>query len=431
MQFTRLHSIILISLVLFCLAGLAFVQMSWLKGAKSIRKEQLEERIHITVEQIQVALDQGLPISSHLGGSRQHLNTDTSTSIPLTTRHIIDSVLRTNRLSMPYEFGISSCKTKQFNWFSRADLETQIRAGYEVQLNSCIFFNQKNRSDHLHFYMLFPQQEVLIFRQMATAIGSSIFFILLLILAFIYLLSTVFRQKKLAEMKSDFINNLTHEFKTPIASIALASNTLKKLDVVHQSPKAMNYLQLINQEGKRLENHIDKVLQMASIDSGTVQLELIKMEPNKVIKKVADSLQIMLERQKGQIQLDLEETPIQILADPMHFFNMIYNLVDNAIKYNQESAFIRITSAREDGRWHVRIQDNGIGMSKEVQSQVFQRFYRQYQGDVHDVKGFGLGLTYVKRMADAHGAQVKLDSQLHHGTTFQLIFPQYYAEDYV
>ncbi|MEM6378805.1 MAG: HAMP domain-containing sensor histidine kinase [Bacteroidota bacterium] len=417
MQFTRLHSIILISLVLFCLAGLTFIQLSWLKGAKSIREAELEDQLHITFEQIQTALNQRL--------AAPH------TSIPWVTQHTVDSILSLNRLSMPYEFGISSCKTKQFNWFSKPEMEEQIREGYQAQLSKCIFFNQANKADHLHFYMIFPQREVLIFRQMATAIGSSIFFILLLILAFIYLLSTIFRQKKLSEMKSDFINNLTHEFKTPIASIALAANTLKKLDVVHQSPKALNYLQLINQEGKRLENHIDKVLQMASMDSGTVQLEMLSVEPNKIIKKVVNSLQVMLDQQNGSIELDLHQVPIFITADPMHFFNMVYNLIDNAIKYNNDPVFIHVTSTVKNGFWELYIQDNGIGMSKEVQNQIFQRFYRQNQGDVHDVKGFGLGLAYVKRMAEAHGAEVKLESQLGHGTTFRLIFPQHDNEDYV
>jgi two-component system phosphate regulon sensor histidine kinase PhoR len=170
---------------------------------------------------------------------------------------------------------------------------------------------------------------------------------------------------------------------------------------------------------------------MASIDAGTVQLDQQQIAPNTIIEKVISSLNIMLEKKNGQLHLELLEAPHNIQADSMHFFNIVYNLVDNAIKYNEGQPVIHIRSRITDSGWQLSVQDNGIGMNMAVQKQVFQRFYRQHADDIHDVKGFGLGLTYVKRMMDAHQGQVHITSQVNQGSTFQLTFPNYYFEQYV
>lgn len=422
MKFTRLHSIIIITLVLLSLAGLSFIQLNWLQGAKVIREEKILERLNKVTESIQATLDRELASKKYLPARCDTDRQIKAEALIRDTEHLIDSILRAENLNMPFEYGLSSCKSNDFSWFSDPGMESQLREGCQMKLDNCSFYNHNNNDDHLHLYTIFPQKDKLIFREMSLAIGSSILFMLLLIGAFAYALYTIFRQKRLSEMKNDFINNLTHEFKTPIASIALAAKTLKRLGPVNESGKAMSYLNLIDQEGKRLENHVDKVLQMATMDSGNFALDKQKVDVHEMIHKVRDSFSVILEKKKGEMLLDLQAREPVIDADPMHLFNMIYNVVDNAIKYNKEKPVIRLSTHDLGDELEIGIRDNGIGMSKETQQQIFERFYRQKTGNVHDVKGFGLGLAYVKRMMEAHGGEVELESQPGKGSRFYLVF---------
>ncbi len=422
MKFTRLHTIGIIALVLLSLSGLSFVQFSWLQGAKAIQEAKVQDRLNQAMDDLEITFNSQFQEKKYFSSSCEHgLSVDSDLLISDTER-MVDSVLRSKSLAMPFAYGYLTCKSKDFSWFSDPMLEEEIRKGCEMKIDSYNFTTSKGQ-DHLHFYVTFPKQDQLIFRKMSLAIGSSILFILLLMAAIGYMLYTIFRQKKLSEMKNDFINNLTHEFKTPIASIALAAKTMKRLDDVNHSGKAMSYLNLIGQEGKRLENHIDKVLQMATLDSGSFALDKTEVNVHDTIRKVTESLSVILEKQDGVIDMDLKAYHPHIQADSMHLFNMIYNIVDNAIKYNNGKPYIHIESETHFNNLHIMISDNGIGMSKEVQKQIFDRFYRQKTGDIHDVKGFGLGLAYVKRMMDAHGGRIELDSQKGRGTTFSLVFP--------
>lgn len=421
MTFTKSHSIIIIVLALLSLAGLSFIQMNWLKGAKVIQEEKVKERIDLVMERLKgsfvVQLYQGDYLSVQCDeGFFIH-----SEPLIADTRQMIDSVLEANNMKMPYEFGMTTCRSNEFSWFSNPEFEHEIRNACQVKLDSYEFITSAGQ-DHLHFYVLFPQQEKLIFREMSLAIGSSILFLLLLISVMAYMLYTIYRQKKLSAMKNDFINNLTHEFKTPIASISLAARTMNRLAEVKQSAKATDYLNLIYQEGKRLENHIDKVLQMATLDRGNLLLDKAPVNVHEMLPKLRESFSVLLEKRGGQLILNPQAAEPWIDADGMHLFNMIYNIIDNAIKYNPNPPLVEISTEEDLGHFSIKIKDNGPGMSKEVQKQVFDQFYRAERGNVHDVKGFGLGLTYVKKMMDAHGGHIALDSQKGRGTTFRLNF---------
>jgi len=336
---------------------------------------------------------------------------------------LIDSVLRASSLRMPFAYGFASCKSHDVSWFNKPGLEEEIREGCTFKLEHSQFANQYGGSDHLHFYLTFPQKDRLIFREMSLAVGSSILFMLLLIGTFAYTLRIIFRQKKLSVMKNDFINNLSHEFKTPIASISLAARTLNQLEEVAASAKARSYLDLIHQEGKRLENHVDKVLQMATLDAGTFQLDLQNTDLHEVMEQVRRSFSVILEKQGGAISLSLEAADSNVAADRTHLFNVLYNVVDNALKYHDGEPRVHISTSSTPEGLQLCIADNGIGMSKETQQHIFERFYRQSSGDVHNVKGFGLGLAYVKHMMEAHRGSIRLESALGRGTRFFLSFP--------
>lgn len=418
MKFTKIHSLGTIIIVLLSLSGLGFIQMNWLQGAKVIQEEKLKERTDKAYELVKNTFENKFYRIKPCQG----VSSIKKEEMKIFVKQVIDSVLREAKLDLPFEYGITTCNSNEFRWFSNPILEEDISKACNAKLNNFQVLSMAG-IDHFHIYTLFTKKEQLIFSAMSIAIGSSILFILLLIAAFSYLLFTIFQQKKLSNMKTDFINNLTHEFKTPIASIALAAKTMNKLETVNQSKKAQSYIQLIHQEGKRLENHIDKVLQMATYDAGTFELNQEIMDINPLIEKVKDSFSVILEQKSGTINLDLMSNKAKILGDPMHLFNIIYNIIDNGIKYNDAQPHLNIKSELDDKWLKISVADNGIGMNKEVQNQIFDRFYRQRNGDIHDVKGFGLGLTYVRRMMEAHHGTIELESKKGLGTTFILYFP--------
>ena len=424
MKFTKIHSIIIISLVLFSLVGLSAIQFSWLKGAMVIQEQKIQEKLERVMDLIKVSLSKDFQLA---GGSSSNCWSKTKIhpdQFRANASAIIDSILRVENVAMEYGFEGNSCGTSNYSWYSQSGLKSKKEAACELHLDGLNFTSATGGHEHLHLYAFFPQRDQLIFKEMSMAIGSFILFMLLLIAAFGYLLRTIFRQKKLSEMKNDFINNLTHEFKTPLASVSLAARTLKRLENIQSSEKAMSYVNLIDQEGKRLDNHIDKILQMAALDAGNFTLDKQEVDIHEIIRKVKESLNLMVEKNGGKINLQLQAFQPMIIADAMHLFNMVYNLVDNAIKYNHQEPLITIDSKESKQALQIDIRDNGIGMTAEVQKQIFDRFFRQTTGNIHNVKGFGLGLAYVKRMMDAHGGTIKLASQPGLGTTFSLFFPK-------
>ena len=281
----------------------------------------------------------------------------------------------------------------------------------------------KDLGSDYHLALFFPGQDAYVFAQSRGALVMAVLFILLLIGCFAYTLFVIQRQKKISEIKNDFINNLTHEFKTPIASIGLATNMLKRDDSDAKSERRSKYLDLIEQESKRLEGHVDKVLQIAMMDSGNFTLDKQLLDVHEVIEDVVEGMSLALAKRKGEIELQLNAAKSLVSADPTHMVNIIYNLIDNAIKYTTDTPQISITTMDSKQGIQISIRDNGIGLGEEIQKFIFDKFYRAERGDVHNVKGFGLGLSYVKKIINAHKGKIDLTSKLNHGSEFRLYFP--------
>lgn len=263
----------------------------------------------------------------------------------------------------------------------------------------------------------------LILSKMKVILISSTLFIIIIIYSFIYTLNSLIRQGKLSEMKSDFINNMTHELKTPITTISLASEALLDRQV-DMSPEKVNKLsKLISKENNRLKSQVERVLQMERLDRKKISLEMQELQLNEFLEDILNSLSIQVESKNGTIDWDLKADKDTIVGDPLHISNIFYNIVDNAIKYSTEKLDIDISSYRQGNKIFVDISDKGIGMNKEVLSRIFERFYRVPTGNLHDVKGFGLGLSYVKEMMQLHRGDVDVVSKLGKGSTFTLVFP--------
>jgi two-component system phosphate regulon sensor histidine kinase PhoR len=247
--------------------------------------------------------------------------------------------------------------------------------------------------------------------------------ITVIFLLFFYILRTIFYQKKLSEIKNDFISNMTHEFKTPISTISLAVEVLGDTGLEKSADKTKRYLGMIRDENKRLGILVENILQTAVLDKGKLKLKPVAVNLHEMLPEVLGSSQLQLEMRQARVRLDmLAENPV-IMADKVHLSNIIHNLVDNALKYCEKTPEIEITTANLPDGVTVSVKDNGIGIARENQRKIFEKLYRVPTGNVHNVKGFGLGLSYVKAIAEQHGGSVSVQSQPGVGSVFTLFLP--------
>jgi two-component system phosphate regulon sensor histidine kinase PhoR len=269
----------------------------------------------------------------------------------------------------------------------------------------------------------FPDQQSFLIGKIWISLASSIMLVLVIIAIFGYAIYTIMTQKKISEIKNDFINNMTHEFKTPISTVSLACEALQDDDVKKNTTFMKRYISIIEAENKRLGLQVEKVLQMATLEKKDFKLKLEKLDVHDVIDRALENVNLQIEKREGKISKQLSATRKEVLADEVHLTNIIYNLLDNANKYSRENPEITITTKNINEGIVVMISDKGIGMSKEVLNRIFEKFYREPTGNLHDVKGFGLGLTYVKTMLDAQGGSIGVKSDIAKGSTFEIYLP--------
>lgn len=326
--------------------------------------------------------------------------------------------------------------------FEKHSLETDFEyAVYDCQSDSLVYGNYCNLSDTkgtdlpirelpkyqeliYYFVVRFPSRQSFLLNNMwQTILYSAI--ALLAVLFFIYAIMIIMRQKQLTELQKDFINNMTHEFKTPISSIKIASDYLVNNTSIQEDPRLKKYTSIISNQNKRLNNQVEKVLNIARLEKNQFELNIVSLSLSKVMEKILDTEKLKVEKLGGSIQFQNsvpQETSISV--DELHFTNVISNIIDNATKYcTTEPEIIVRSSLDNQDRISIAIKDNGIGMNEDEQKKIFNKFYRISTGDLHDVKGFGLGLYYVKTIAEAHGWKIDIISQKAVGTTIKINLP--------
>jgi len=274
-----------------------------------------------------------------------------------------------------------------------------------------------------HMVLIVPNFKAIVFKQMRWMILGSIFFTLMIISAFSVTVYALIRQKKLSEIKNDFINNMTHEFKTPLATISLAVDAMRNNKVIEDRTRLEYFSGIIKEENKRMNKHVETILQAALMDRQEIKLNKAPLNVHDVVKEVISNYTLQLQEKEGRIELDLNATNDLINGDQVHFRNLISNLVDNAVKYSKENLVLKISSNNSGNNFVMRLEDNGIGMSKETVRRIFEKFYRAHTGNLHNVKGFGLGLSYVKTIIDAHDGRIKVESSPGKGSSFTLEVP--------
>jgi signal transduction histidine kinase len=300
---------------------------------------------------------------------------------------------------------------------------THVRHDYYSQI---LFPNDYNPKMNL-MRVYFPQRDQYIFQSMYKSALTSVVMSIILFLTFVSTIYLLIRQHRVAEIKTDFMNNMTHEFKTPISSISLASQMLNDENIV-KSPELMKRIsRTIGDETKRLSFQVEKVLQISLLENEKAIMKFKDVNINDLIEGVVDNFKIKVKSKGGSIKADLKAEECMATVDELHFTNVIFNLLDNAVKYAKQDEplhlVVRTRNNDEKSQLIIKIEDNGIGISKEHLKKIFDKFHRVPTGNVHNVKGFGLGLAYVKKMVQKHNGVIKAESELGVGTIFTIIIP--------
>lgn len=278
-------------------------------------------------------------------------------------------------------------------------------------------------------FIYFPLKDNYINQQVLPMLFTSFFLIALVLGSFIVTFYTIYKQKKLGDMKTDFINNMTHELKTPVATIGLASNMIRNDKILTNKEKVLHYATVIKQENERLLNNIEKVLQAARLKKSSIKLKISTIDVNEIISDIVNRNQLNIEEVNGKLTFYPNAVDSIIEADKIHVSNMVHNLIENSIKYRKEDIplEVHVTTYNKGKGIEIVVEDNGIGIPTEVLERVFEKFYRVPTGNVHNVKGFGLGLNYVKEMSEAHDGFVTVHSELGKGSIFTIFLPSTYV----
>lgn len=404
--------------------GIIFIQVSWIENAVKLRQQQRTQDLNHALAQIKESVyKQYLFKTGNIG----YLDEDSRMfylrefTVELLTEdeihQMIDKALKKYNIKEDFEYSITNifqmpvASSKGFN----TDMYSQSK---ELTLTP----DDGKYLERLFLYI--KEDKNFFFHKMGWYIGGSMLFTIIIISAFALTIRTMFRQKKISEIKSDFINNMTHELKTPLATISLAIDALMNEKVIHDTEKIRYYSGMIKDENRRMNKQVEKILQSARIEKQDIKLNLQDLNAHEIINKVADNVSLQVLEKNGKLNLHLNAKNFIIKADEVHFSNVVFNLLDNAIKYSKDEALIiELTTNNSGNLFMLQVKDNGIGMSRETQSRVFEKFYRAHTGNIHNVKGFGLGLSYVKAIVEAHGGKVKVDSTVGKGSTFSVYFP--------
>ncbi|HEX4373329.1 MAG TPA: HAMP domain-containing sensor histidine kinase [Puia sp.] len=437
---------VIIILITLSLIGIIYIQVNWVRTMVENKRDQLLQNVDYAMNDVgqelmqQKTLLPGVKNLRFKPGETLHPTDQmimeflkpTTIAQKFTAAEIGDKLQKafTNHglKNTRFEFGVSSdinfityeLESKNFLQV----LEDTIRNHafvYVLQESGGTSLNNLTPAETL--CVVVPDYNSIVLKGMRLMIFIAIFFTLIIVTAFYLTIRTLLQQKKISEIKNDFINNMTHEFKTPLATISLAVDALRN-DKVSQDKQKSNYFSsIIKEENKRMNKQVETILQAALLDRNEMELNLFPVHVHEVIKNVVDNFKLQLEDKHGKAELLLNASNDLLMVDEIHFTSLISNLIDNAVKYSKDHVNIKITSHSTNKNFVLRIEDNGIGMNKETQRRIFEKFYRAHTGNVHNVKGFGLGLSYVKTMVDAHNGKIKVDSTIGKGTSFTLEFP--------
>lgn len=429
------------------LVGIIVMQISWLKNLIALREDQVKQNIDNVYQSLSTEfgrlrdqyIDAASDDYSSLFSQRSFFDYKTITIGAKLSSDEIEKIIQrafdeAELKNMEFEYAFISGQMMGGN----INIEKQSPNFYQVSSDSLKNYTppvrfirsqsgsaSENITKDEVLYLTVLNWKSFVKRSLIWSILFAVLFTLIIVSAFYLTVYTMLRQKKLGEIKNDFINNMTHEFKTPIATISLAVDALKNEKVI-TSPEKLNYFSaIIKEENQRMNKQVETILKASQFEKREAEIDLKPLHVHEVIENVIDNFQLQLHDKNGEAELHLKAASDKINADEVHFTNLVNNLIDNAVKYSKDNVpiMLKISTSNSGHNLVMKFEDNGIGMSRETQKRIFEKFYRAHTGNLHNVKGFGLGLNYVKSVADSHNGTVKVESVLGKGSIFTVEFP--------
>jgi two-component system, OmpR family, phosphate regulon sensor histidine kinase PhoR len=438
---------VIIALITLSLIGIIVIQVSWIKNMLLVKEEQIKDKLEKVTTTVGEELAQvkgfysSTPNRSYPGMQPDEFSFEFYKPVTVGQRFStaeINEKLKTAFVNAKldnskYEFALATLNTRgmlgyierQSNNFAKAYEDTLHNFSFVYALIPPSGTAAENLSPDEILIVVVHDIKNIVLKSMGWNISIAFLFSMIILSAFYLTVNTMLRQKKNSEIKNDFINNMTHEFKTPLATISLAVDALRNEKVINDREKMNYFSTIIKEENQRMNRQVETILRAALMDKNEVDMLLKPIHVHQVITEVMDNFSLQLDDKDGDAEISLNASDDLIEADEVHFSNLINNLIDNSVKYSKINVppQLKISTTSNGKTISIRMTDNGIGMSKEALKRIFERFYRVHTGNLHNVKGFGLGLSYVKTMVTALGGNIKVESTLGKGSTFTIELP--------
>lgn len=404
--------------------GILVIQSYWVMQTWNLKEDEFHQTVKIALLQTaeDLAKEDSIVLSfedliNRRSSNYYVVNTNNHIHGP-TLEYYLHKALTDHHLILPFEFGVYDCTSNKMVYGNYCEIATE-----DKELTTTLGDLPKMEGLTYYFGVRFPTRTSYMLGQMY----RSVFFTILLLLTiffFGYAIAIIMRQKRLSEMQKDFINNMTHEFKTPISTIKISADVFANAPEVINNPRLAKYADIIKTQNHRLNDQVEKVLQIARVEQDSFQLNMENVVLGNLINSVLNSVELKVYEQEGQLIRNIQIGETIIKADKHHLTNILHNLLDNALKYVKNKPIIKVSALQKNSAIQLIIKDNGIGIKKEYHSKVFQKFYRVPTGNIHDVKGFGLGLFYIKNICEAHGWIIHLESEEEMGTQLSILIPK-------
>ncbi|MEE9373254.1 MAG: HAMP domain-containing sensor histidine kinase [Saprospiraceae bacterium] len=459
--------LIIIILISIALIGLTIIQFIWIKGGIDLTAQNFDDKVNSILVRTKLQLEN---LAEYQEGVTKDLNqlkvqnrsifkaeidplTDFRTPSFGTDRfytwrsapkaafeninlYELDKFMKKEvmdeKISLDYNYGVFSNEDESYMILNGkyavvmenvegSDLEVNqslSRSEYKIDL----FIDDMGKSPG-QLRLFFPARTSFLIRSSLSSLISSLLFTGIILFCFIYTITVIMTQRKVSLMKTDFINNMTHEFKTPIATISLATDSILSPKILGDDNKVKRFINIIKQENKRMLGQVEKVLQIGQLEKRDFQLKISVVDINNIVRDAVDHTSLTVNKLGGEITFNLDKNIAPLQIDEIHVSNVVHNLLDNATKYSSGTPKIHLNTIQHETAVEVSVKDHGIGMTKEEVRRIFDKFYRVSTGNLHDVKGFGLGLSYVKAIVDAHKGKIEVISELGQGSTFSVFFP--------
>lgn len=422
--------IIIIIVVISSLTGLGIIQINWLNKAVNTNKQLYKQKIDLIAEQVGELYRENSMIPDIV--HKTIINKDDAKPVIDRITSMINKSFSENSLEINYKFGIYKHENDtsirkiltigniRKNEYKSFQCINDVKKAYGWASLTCNKGYQPENSYHL---AIFPSYGTLVANEFSGTLISSILFLILILFAFFFAMKIIRNLKNASDFKNNFINNLTHEFNTPIFTISLATKGLNQVNSEIDNKQLQSYVDVIQSENKRLKSHVNKILQLSSFDSGKFLLNKLPTNIHEQIIETVNNFGLIIEEKGGYIHLDLKARQHLIMVDQIHLKDVWYNLIDNAIKYNDSKPYIEISTKNSKGHLEINIKDNGIGITQEHQQLIFDKYYRIPTGYTHNAGGYGIGLSYIKRILKMHGGSINVISKKNMGSTFKIKLP--------